>query len=136
MGLVWVQVSVLVEEDLGERELELLIVSTVGDHSRKVQPAHPDVAIVLDRERTDPLLARVPLPKPLEERMHQRRMPDDLPLQPLQKLPGIHETSYPLPVHLKFTAWRNQRPLQPFELSGFAGNSTENSVLRFSDYAV
>src|SRR3954449_4370504 len=100
MSLVGVQVSVLVEEDLGERELELLVVAAVRDQSRKVQSAHPDVAVVLYRERPHPIFARVSLPEPLQERMHQRRMPDDLPFQSSQKLFGIHETSYQLPVRL------------------------------------
>src|SRR3954452_17415071 len=100
MGLVGVQASVLVEKDLGKRELELLVVATVRDQSRKVQTAHPDVAVVLDSERPHPILARVSLSKPLQERMYQRRMPDDLPFQLSQKLSGIHETSYQLPVRL------------------------------------
>jgi hypothetical protein len=38
------------------------------------------VAIVLDREATNPLLAHIPISEPLQKRVHQRRVPDDLSL--------------------------------------------------------
>jgi hypothetical protein len=65
MGLLGIQMAVFVEEYLRERELELLVVTTVGDERREVKPAYPDVAIVLDRERPHALLANVSVPEPL-----------------------------------------------------------------------
>src|SRR5918911_1671423 len=104
MCLLGVQVTILVEEDLGECELELLVVIAVGDDGREVQPAHPDVAVVLDRERPHPLLTRIPFPEPFQKGMYQRRMPDDLPLQPLQEFFRIQENLLPAAHWLKFTA--------------------------------
>ena len=90
MGLVRVEVTILVQEDLREGELEPLVVAAVRDQSRQVQPAHPDVAVVLDRERPDALAPRTPIPESFQKRVRERRMPDDLPLQPLKKPARIH----------------------------------------------
>src|SRR5688572_31741120 len=67
--LLGVEVSVLVEEDLGERELELLVVAAPRDKSGQVQPAYPHVPVVLDRKSPYPLRIRIPLPEPLQERV-------------------------------------------------------------------
>jgi hypothetical protein len=80
MGLFGFQVSVLVEEDPGEGKLRPLVVAAVRDQGRKVEPAHPHVSVVLDREGPYALLARITLPKPLQERVHQRGVPYHLPL--------------------------------------------------------
>src|SRR5829696_3239081 len=80
MRLVRIQMPVLVEEDLGEGELELLVVAAVRDQSRQVQSAHLDVPIVLDRKRPHPLRVSIPLPESLQKRVRERRMPYDLPL--------------------------------------------------------
>ena len=80
MRLIGVEVAVLVEEYLGEGKLQLLVVAAVRDKRRQVQPAHPDVPVVLDRERPHPRRVGIPLRKPLQKRMRQRRMPDNLTL--------------------------------------------------------
>src|SRR5215203_4016662 len=78
MRLLGVEVAVLIEKDLGERELQLLVVAAVRDKSSEIQPAHPDVPVVLDRKRPYPLRVNIPLPKSLQKRVRERRMPDDL----------------------------------------------------------
>src|SRR5215212_12206244 len=80
MRLFGVEVTVLIEENLGECELELLIVAAVRDKGGQVQPAHPDVPVVLDRKRPYPLRISIPLPKPLQKWVRERMMPDDLAL--------------------------------------------------------
>ena len=80
MSLFGVEVTVLVEENLGERELELLVVAAVRDKGGQVLPTHPDVPVVLDRKRPYPLRTRIPLPKPLQKWVCERWMPDDLAL--------------------------------------------------------
>ena len=99
MRLVRVQMTVLVEEYLGEGELQPLVVATLRDKRRQVQPAHPDVPVVLDRERPDPLRIRIPLRKPFQKGMRERRMPDHLPLQAPQKLLSIHPALLPEDLH-------------------------------------
>src|SRR4051794_19318658 len=103
MRLLRVQMTVLVEEDLGEGELQPLVVTALRDERRQVQPAHPDVPVILDRERPDPLRIRIPLRKPLQKRMRKRRMPYDLALQALQKLLRIHPSLLPED-HFQFSA--------------------------------
>src|SRR5215204_7681619 len=95
MSLFGVEVTVLVEENLGERELELLVSAALRDKGGQVQPAHPDVPVVLDRERPDPLRVSIPLRKPLQKRMRERRMPDNVPLQAPQKLLSIQPALLP-----------------------------------------
>ena len=80
MRLFRIQMTVLIEEDLGERELEFLIVAAPGDQSRQIQPAHPDVPVVLNSERPYTLLVSIPLPEPLQKRVHQRRVSNNLSL--------------------------------------------------------
>ena len=83
VGLVGVEVTVLVKEDLGESELYPLVFAAVRDQGRKVKPAHPHVPVVLDRKRPHTLLARIPLSESLQKRVHERGVPYNLPLQTL-----------------------------------------------------
>src|SRR5215203_1736070 len=99
MRLVRVQMTVLVEEYLGEGELQPLVVAALRDERRQVQPAHPDVPVVLDRERPDPLRIRIPLRKPFQKGMRERRMPNNFPLQAPQKLLSIHPALLPEDLH-------------------------------------
>src|SRR5215218_7777980 len=67
--LIRVQMSVLVEEDLGEGELQPLVLTALRDECRQVYPAYPDVPVVLDREGPYPLGVSPALPEPLEKWM-------------------------------------------------------------------
>ena len=72
--------SILVKEYPGEGELQLLVLAAVRDQGREIEPTPPYVPVLLDREVPYALLSRIPLPEPLQKRVHERRMPYHLPL--------------------------------------------------------
>src|SRR5215212_2792980 len=110
MRLLRVKMAVLVEEHLGEGELQRLVLAALRDERRQVQPAHPDVPVVLDRERPDPLHVGIPLRKPLQKRMRERRMPDNVPLQAPQKLLSIQPALLPEDLHqFNASSWPSSR---------------------------